>query len=84
MTRKYTAFTEQFKIQTLALVNKLNTTIAQLARDLCIRHKKTKIPRNNVGFANNILNREFIATAPNSKCASDTTFICKGPCIRVK
>lgn len=40
-----------------------------------IRHKKAKIPRNNVNFANNILNREFITTAPNSKWVSDTTFI---------
>ncbi len=40
-----------------------------------IRHKKAKIPRNNINFANNILNREFIATTPNSKWVSDTTFV---------
>jgi len=27
-----------------------------------VHHKKAKIPRNNVNFANNILNREFNAT----------------------
>ena len=36
MTRKYTAFAKQFKIQTLALANKPNTCIAKLARDLGI------------------------------------------------
>jgi transposase InsO family protein len=40
-----------------------------------IRHKKAKIPRNNVNFASNILSREFIATTPNSKWVSDTTFV---------
>lgn len=40
-----------------------------------IRHKKAKIPRNNVNFANNILNRKFTTTAPNSKWVSDTTFV---------
>jgi len=40
-----------------------------------IRHKKAKIPRNTANFANNILNREFTATTPNSKWVSDTTFI---------
>lgn len=40
-----------------------------------IRHKKSKIPRNNVNFAHNLLNREFAATTPNTKWVSDTTFI---------
>lgn len=40
-----------------------------------IRHKKAKIPRKTANFANNILNREFTATTPNSKWVSDTTFI---------
>lgn len=40
-----------------------------------IRHKKAKISRNTANFANNILNREFIATVLNSKWVSDTTFI---------
>ena len=40
-----------------------------------VRHKKAKIPRNNVNFANNILNKEFSATQPNTKWVSDTTFV---------
>ncbi|SMN14529.1 hypothetical protein CRYPD_1395 [uncultured Candidatus Thioglobus sp.] len=40
-----------------------------------IRHKKAKIPRNNVNFTNNILNKEFSAATPNSKWVSDTTFV---------
>ncbi|SHN93313.1 Mobile element protein [Bathymodiolus heckerae thiotrophic gill symbiont] len=40
-----------------------------------ICHKKAKIPRNNVNFTNNILNREFSAATPNSKWVSDTTFV---------
>jgi len=39
------------------------------------KHKKAKIPRNNVNFANNILNRDFIADTPNNKWVSDTSFI---------
>ncbi len=37
MTRKYTAFTKAFKLETLALANQPNTCIAQLARDLGLR-----------------------------------------------
>ncbi len=37
MTRKYTAFTKSFKLETLALANQPNTCIAQLARDLGLR-----------------------------------------------
>ncbi len=37
MTRKYTAFTKTFKLETLALANQPNTCIAQLARDLGLR-----------------------------------------------
>ncbi|SMM99154.1 hypothetical protein SPONL_408 [uncultured Candidatus Thioglobus sp.] len=37
MTRKYTAFTKSFKLQTLELANQPNACIAQLARDLDIR-----------------------------------------------
>ncbi len=40
-----------------------------------IRHAKAKIPRNNVNFTSNILNREFSATTPNTKWVSDTTFV---------
>ena len=40
-----------------------------------IKHKCSKTPRNNVNFANNILNREFTADNPNDKWVSDTTFI---------
>ncbi len=40
-----------------------------------IRCKKAKISRNTIGFADNILNREFITAAPNTKWVSDTTFI---------
>lgn len=40
-----------------------------------IRHNKAKIPRNNVNFANNVLNRKFDAVAPYTKWVSDTTFI---------
>ncbi|WP_428088227.1 DDE-type integrase/transposase/recombinase [Candidatus Thioglobus sp.] len=42
---------------------------------LSIKHKRVKIPRNNVGFTANILNREFYAQHPNQKWVSDTTFI---------
>ena len=42
---------------------------------LSIKHKKAKIPRNNVGFAANILDRKFNAQQPNQKWVSDTTFI---------
>jgi len=42
---------------------------------LSIKHKKVKIPRNNVGFAANVLDREFSAQQPNQKWVSDTTFI---------
>jgi transposase InsO family protein len=42
---------------------------------LSIKHKKVKIPRNNVGFAANILDRQFDADQPNQKWVSDTTFI---------
>ncbi len=37
MTRKYTAFTKEFKLETLQLANQPNTCIASLARDLGIR-----------------------------------------------
>jgi len=40
-----------------------------------IRHKKAKIPRNTANFTDNILNRGFSATTPNSKWVSDTTSI---------
>ena len=40
-----------------------------------IRHKKAKVPRNTANFTDNILNREFSTTAPNTKWVSDTTFI---------
>ena len=40
-----------------------------------IRHKKAKTLRNTTGFAGNILNREFVATAPKTKWVSDTTFV---------
>ena len=40
-----------------------------------IAYKKAKIPRNNVNFANNILDRGFGAIAPNHKWVSDATFI---------
>lgn len=40
-----------------------------------IRHNKVKIPRNTANFTNNILNREFNPSAPNSKWVSDTTFV---------
>ncbi len=40
-----------------------------------IRHKKAKIPRNNVNFTNNIPNREFSTATPSSKWVSDTTFV---------
>jgi len=36
---------------------------------------KVKIPRNNVGFTHNKLDREFCAKQPNQKWVSDTTFI---------
>ncbi len=39
------------------------------------KHKKAKIPRNTVNFANNILSREFSTTTPNTKWVSDTTFV---------
>ena len=42
---------------------------------LSIKHKKVKIPRNNVGFTDNKLDREFSAKYPNQKWVSDTTFI---------
>lgn len=42
---------------------------------LSIKHKKVKIPRNNVGFTDNKLDREFSAQFPNQKWVSDTTFI---------
>ncbi len=37
MSRKYTAFTKEFKLETLRLVEQPNTCIAHLARDLGIR-----------------------------------------------
>jgi transposase len=37
MTRKYTSFTKDFKLQTLELANQPNVCIAQLARDLGLR-----------------------------------------------
>lgn len=37
MTRKYTAFTKAFKLQTLELAEQPNACIAQLARDLGLR-----------------------------------------------
>lgn len=37
MSRKYTAFTKEFKIETLRLASLPNTVIAHLARDLGIR-----------------------------------------------
>jgi transposase len=37
MTRKYTAFTKAFKLETLQLANQANVCIASLARDLGIR-----------------------------------------------
>ena len=37
MNRQYTAFTKEFKLETLRLANQPNTCIAQLARDLGIR-----------------------------------------------
>ncbi|SMM99508.1 Mobile element protein [uncultured Candidatus Thioglobus sp.] len=40
-----------------------------------IRHKQAKISRNTANFANNILDREFGAAAPNIKWVSDITFV---------
>ena len=37
MNRQYTAFTKEFKLETLRLAKQPNTCIAQLARDLGIR-----------------------------------------------
>jgi len=37
MSRQYTAFTKEFKLETLRLAEQPNTCIAQLARDLGIR-----------------------------------------------
>jgi transposase len=37
MTRKYTAFTKAFKLETLQSANQANVCIASLARDLGIR-----------------------------------------------
>jgi len=37
MTRQYTAFTKEFKLEALRLASQPNTNIAQLARDLDIR-----------------------------------------------
>jgi len=37
MTRQYTAFTKEFKLEALRLASKPNANIAQLARDLGIR-----------------------------------------------
>ncbi len=39
------------------------------------KHKQAKLPRNNVNFANNILNRDFVTSKSNTKWVSDTTFI---------
>jgi len=37
MNRKYTAFTKEFKLETLRLASQPDTVIAHLARDLGIR-----------------------------------------------
>jgi len=37
MNRQYTAFTKEFKLETLRLASQPNTCIAQLARDLGLR-----------------------------------------------
>ena len=62
---------------TLCSLNK----VARMMREhgiyskLSIKHKRVKIPRNNTGFASNILDRQFDADHPNQKWVSDTTFI---------
>jgi transposase len=37
MTRQYTAYTKEFKLETIRLASQSNTCIAQLARDLGLR-----------------------------------------------
>ncbi len=63
MTRKYTAFTKSFKLQTLALANKPNTCIAKLARDLGIRRNMIYKWREQL---NQKQNKAFKRTADNT------------------
>lgn len=66
MTKKYTAYTKAFKLETLHLANQPNTCIAQLARDLGIRRNMIYKWREQL---NKKQDKAFKRTADNKSTA---------------